>query len=227
MISKKKTKADLDKRRNTFFLLGLISALSLIYAGFELYATNSKVKFASEIMDDTPLIANIDTKSTDQKNEIKKVQPIVSQKLTIVDNKSEIEKLFKGWDDEYEFPKEIFDDVEIVDPPTEIIIDFFNFSEKMPEFPGGSDAFNNYLSQQLKYPEICIKLGIEGTVNISFIIEKDGSLSKIEVLNSIYPDLDQEAIRVLLKSPRWIPGENQGKKVRVKYSLPIKFVLSK
>ena len=66
---------------------------------------------------------------------------------------------------------------------------------------------------------------IEGNVLVEFVVEKDGSITQIKIKNSVYPDLDEEAIRVLKNSPKWIPGENLGKKVRVSYTLPIKFHL--
>lgn len=95
--------------------------------------------------------------------------------------------------------------------------------ERYPEFPGGTEAFANYLRKYLRYPERAIYAGIEGKVFISFVIEKDGRLTDIKVLRGIGYGCDEEAVRVLKKSPFWKPGVQNSKNVRVLYTLPIAF----
>lgn len=97
--------------------------------------------------------------------------------------------------------------------------------ENYPEFPGGHSAFTKFLSRNLKYPGIAVEKGIEGKVLISFIIEKNGRLSNIKILRGIGSGCDEEAIRVLEKSPEWKPGIQNKQKVRVAYTLPINFSL--
>ncbi len=97
--------------------------------------------------------------------------------------------------------------------------------ENYPEFPGGHSAFIKFLSRNLKYPGIAVEKGIEGKVLISFIIEKNGRLSNIKILRGIGYGCDEEAIRVLEKSPEWKPGIQNKQKVRVAYTLPINFNL--
>lgn len=97
--------------------------------------------------------------------------------------------------------------------------------ENYPEFPGGHSAFIKFLSRNLKYPGIAVEKGIEGKVLISFIIEKNGRLSNIKILRGIGYGCDEEAIRVLEKSPEWKPGIQNKQKVRVAYTLPINFSL--
>jgi protein TonB len=97
--------------------------------------------------------------------------------------------------------------------------------ENYPEFPGGHSAFIKFLSRNLKYPEMAVEKGIEGKVLISFIIEKNGRLSNIKILRGIGFGCDEEAIRVLEKSPEWKPGIQNKQKVRVAYTLPINFSL--
>lgn len=97
--------------------------------------------------------------------------------------------------------------------------------ENYPEFPGGHSAFIKFLSRNLKYPGIAVEKGIEGKVLISFIIEKNGRLSNIKILSGIGYGCDEEAIRVLEKSPEWKPGIQNKQKVRVAYTLPINFSL--
>jgi protein TonB len=106
-------------------------------------------------------------------------------------------------------------------PPEEIYVT----AEQMPQFPGGEQAMRSYLREKLHYPIIAREDGIEGKVCCAFIVEKDGVISNIEVIRSVDPALDKEAVRVIRRMPRWIPGREGGKPVRIKYTLPIRFKL--
>ena len=97
--------------------------------------------------------------------------------------------------------------------------------EKQPEFPGGMAALTQFLSRNIKYPEECRDSSIEGRVIVSFVIGKDGAIIEPEVVKSVHPLLDAEALRVISLMPNWVPGMQQGKPVRVKYSVPITFRL--
>lgn len=92
-----------------------------------------------------------------------------------------------------------------------------------PQFPGGMAAFYKFLSANIKYPEQAKKENVKGHVFISFVIEKDGSVANIKVDKGLGAGTDEEAVRVLKLSPKWIPGTQNGEPVRVKYNLPIKF----
>ncbi|HEY1008717.1 MAG: TonB family protein [Daejeonella sp.] len=97
--------------------------------------------------------------------------------------------------------------------------------EKYPEFPGGQEAFAKYLSRHLRYPGMAAEHGIQGKVLVSFIIERNGELSHIKILRSIGGGCDEEAMRVLAKSPKWAPGLQNNQSVRVAYNIPINFKL--
>jgi TonB family protein len=96
---------------------------------------------------------------------------------------------------------------------------------QMPEFEGGVQAFSLYLGKNIKYPANARKYGVEGRVILSFSVEKDGTITDIKVIRSVNPELDEEALRVLRKSPNWIPGTRFGLPVKVKYAVPIMFKL--
>lgn len=98
--------------------------------------------------------------------------------------------------------------------------------EKRPEFPGGTDALFKFLSSNLKYPSDAKKEDIQGRVICQFVVDKDGSVTDIQVLRSVYPSLDREAVRVISIMPKWEPGVQHGKKVKCKFTLPIVFKLS-
>ena len=101
----------------------------------------------------------------------------------------------------------------------------FDVVEQMPSFPGGNAALMNYLGQNIKYPVIAEENGIQGRVTLSFVVEKDGSVTDIQEMRSPSEDLTKEAKRVVSAMPKWKPGKQRGKPVRVKYVLPVTFRL--
>lgn len=98
--------------------------------------------------------------------------------------------------------------------------------EQQPSFPGGREELFKYLAYNVRYPIDAAKNKIEGRVLVTFVVEHDGSISNVNVANSVYPSLDKESIRVVSGMPKWIPGKANGKTVRVKYTIPITFRLS-
>ena len=101
----------------------------------------------------------------------------------------------------------------------------FDVVEKMPEYPGGQAALFEYLSTNVKYPADAEKQKIQGRVLVTFVVNTDGSITDIEVVKKAFPSLDAEAVRVISGMPKWIPGEQKGQKVRVKYTVPLSFNL--
>lgn len=101
----------------------------------------------------------------------------------------------------------------------------YNIVDTQAEFPGGIDALVTYLSSNVKYPAVARKDGVQGTTFISFVVNKDGSLSDFEVVKGLSAETDKEALRVVSGSPNWIPGKHQGEVVRSRFVLPIKFKL--
>jgi len=97
--------------------------------------------------------------------------------------------------------------------------------DKMPEFPGGSEAMKKFLSENLRWTKELEECGIQGRSILQFIIEKDGSLTSVVVVRGVDPLLDKEAVRVIKLMPKWIPGELKGKKVRVTVVIPVNFKL--
>ncbi|MBQ4449230.1 MAG: energy transducer TonB [Prevotella sp.] len=114
------------------------------------------------------------------------------------------------------------DDIDDPEPVTEIVDETV---DQMASYPGGIPALMDFLNENIKYPEQAEREGIEGRVVAGFIVERDGSVSNIEILKSVHPLLDAEVVRVMSLMPNWIPGRQNGQPVRVKYSLPITFRL--
>ena len=103
--------------------------------------------------------------------------------------------------------------------------DVFDVVEEMPQYPGGPQALFEFLGQNVRYPKEAEKAGIQGRVIVTFVVEKDGSICESKVVKSVDPSLDAEALRVINAMPNWKPGKQNGKEVRVKYTVPVSFLL--
>lgn len=102
----------------------------------------------------------------------------------------------------------------------------FDVVEVMPQYPGGPIAMLKYLMENIKYPEQAMKEGIQGRVAVRFIVEKDGSISDVKPILSVHPLLNKEAVRVVESMPKWSPGKQNGKPVRVRFNVPVMFKLN-
>jgi TonB family protein len=100
---------------------------------------------------------------------------------------------------------------------------FGDVVEQMPSFPGGQNALFEYLTANVRYPDDCEETCVQGRVIVSFVVERDGSVAEAKVVKSVYPSLDEEALRVVSGMPKWIPGKLNGESVRTKYTIPITF----
>lgn len=110
-------------------------------------------------------------------------------------------------------------------PKPEVATKVFDVVEEMPSFPGGQGALMSYLASNIKYPVVAQENGVQGRVIVSFVVERDGSISDVRVARSVDPSLDREAQRVVKGMPRWKPGKQNGSAVRVKYTVPVVFRL--
>ena len=111
------------------------------------------------------------------------------------------------------------------EPPKEEESKVFDVVEQMPSFPGGQAALMQWLSSNISYPVIAAENGVQGRVIVQFIVEKDGSITDVQVVKSVDPSLDKEAARVVKAMPKWIPGKQNGAEVRVKFTVPVTFKL--
>ena len=102
----------------------------------------------------------------------------------------------------------------------------FDVVEVMPQYPGGQIAMLKYIMENIKYPEQAMKEGIQGRVTVRFIVEKDGSISDVKPILSVHPLLNKEAVRVVESMPKWTPGKQNGKPVRVRFNVPVMFKLN-
>lgn len=102
----------------------------------------------------------------------------------------------------------------------------FDVVEVMPQYPGGIPQMMKFIVSNIKYPKDAIKKGMQGAVVVQFVVEPDGSVSNVHVVRSVFPSLDTEAVRMVKAMPKWSPGMQNGKPVRVRFNVPIRFSLN-
>ncbi len=117
------------------------------------------------------------------------------------------------------------EEIKAPEPPKHEENKIFTVVEQMPMYPGGDAALMQYLSSNIKYPTVAAENGVQGRVVVGFVVEKDGSITDVNVMRSVDPSLDREAMRVVKNMPRWTPGKQNGSAVRVKYQVPVMFRL--
>jgi len=152
--------------------------------------------------------------------------PAIAETLTIVEDDADVEETAIVSSEELNQAVEIKYvpvAVEEEEPEEQTI---FEVVEQMPEFPnGGMAGLMQYLSKNIKYPTIAQENGTQGRVTVQFVVNKDGSIVDAKVLRGVDPYLDKEAVRVIMGMPKWKPGMQRGKPVRVKYTVPVMFRL--
>ena len=119
------------------------------------------------------------------------------------------------------------EDIAAPEPPKHVVEEtkIFTVVEQMPMFPGGDAALMGYLRDNMHYPTVAAENGVQGRVVVGFVVERDGSITDVNVIRSVDPSLDREAMRVVKSMPRWTPGKQNGSAVRVKYQVPVAFRL--
>ena len=225
MQVKKSEKASLENQKLIYVLMGFVFVLSLVYVALE-WTEKEVTKY--EITDTEFLFEEeVEIQQTSQETPPPPPPPAVQEVevLNVVEDNVETESIEVNTEDDKEAEVVIAAPVEApVEEEEEEVV--FVVVESMPEFPGGQQALFKYLSENVKYPVIAQENGIQGRVICQFVVNKDGSIVDVEVVRSGGdPSLDKEAIRVIKSMPKWKPGKQRGKAVRVKYTVPVNFKL--
>jgi protein TonB len=237
MELKKTPQADMEKRRTTGFLLGLVLVLSCCYVALEWNSIPSSNDFdaldLSELTHESELIpmSNMET-VTQLREEQKHMQ---GEHLRVVDDNVEMEPADDvemgedGDGDDDTLLPDLQDDEKdkalaplAVDPLNPLN---FHVVEELPQYPGGAVEFMKWLTKNLRYPAVAHQRKVQGKVQAVFYVEKDGSISGLKVIKSLSPECDQEALRVLSMMPKWQPGIQHDQPCRTKVSIPIVFKL--
>ncbi len=227
MEAKKSPKADLESKKSVFMQIGLVVALSLVFIAFEWTSTDVGVNTGLMIDEDAVEEEIIPiTRQEEVKPPPPPPPPKVSDVLNIVENDVELDEELVIQDTEVNQDTEIdFSDIKVDDDASGDDAPVFFIVEEMPEFPGGEAALTKYLATEVKYPVIAQENGIQGRVYIKFVVNTNGQVANVEIARGVDPSLDKEALRVVKAMPKWKPGKQRGKTVRVSYTVPINFVL--
>lgn len=228
MEVKKSPKADLENKRNLFLMLGLVVALGVILAAFEYKTAPKKADSLGQVEMQAVEEEIIPiTREQEVQPPPPPPPPQVVEVLNIVDDDVEIE------DELFIEESDVTDDMVIDVAPVistqkeeeEEDTQVFFIVEDMPEFPGGELALRQFIANAIKYPVIAQENGIQGRVYVTFVVNTDGSITDARIARGVDPSLDKEALRVVNTLPKWKPGKQRGKPVRVSYTVPINFVL--
>ncbi|RLD65093.1 MAG: energy transducer TonB [Bacteroidetes bacterium] len=224
MELKKTDRADLEKNRNTYILIGLVISLSIIWFAFE-YKTYDKQD--TLMMQNAMLEDEEDVVLQTQRTEPPPPPPPPQQTtvIEIVEDDVEVDdiEIDAETDDDEEIEEQVIQEEEEEDDKEDEI---FVFVEDQPEFPGGDAARIKYLQDNIHYPEMAKESGIQGTVYVTFVVEKDGRITKVKVLRGIGGGCDDEAVRIIKNMPKWKAGKQRGRAVRAQFNMPIRFVLA-
>lgn len=236
MEAKKTNRADLEGKRTTGFLLGLILVIAVLFVAFEYTDNNKPAKqdrqsILDELQNEMDLAPYMDKKdmistapsptSPSVTERIKPVDRPVEGKERLSPDTNPLligngEGLTKDANVTQALPQIPIDDEKPVN---------FRIVEQLPEFPGGMVEFMKWLTKNLKYPILAQQQQIEGKVVVSFIVNKDGSIVNIKLEKSIHPLLDREALRVMRMMPKWKPGIENAKPCRTLFAIPVVFKL--
>ena len=224
---KKSPKANLERHRNTYILMGMVLGISLLFFAFE-WSTETRK------LDENVLVADV---TAEEEIEITRrepppppppppPEPETPEIIEVVEEKVDTRMEIKSEDDQSQRQTEIY----IPPPPPkpkveEVTEEIFVVVEEQPEFPGGQAAMMKFLSDNIKYPVIAQENGIQGRVICNFVVERDGSITDVQVVRGQDPSLDREAVRVIQQMPRWKRGKQRGSAVRVRFTLPVVFRL--
>lgn len=227
MELKKSKEADLENKKLVFRVVGLAMVSALVLMAFTKETALVAEKIAQEEkkdrVDEEMMFDLVQPETPPPPQQDAPPPPPTLEIVEVVDDDEEIEELDLTDFEEEEVPDEGEGDGggggEIEEEP---IVDF---AEVEPAFPGGEVAMANFIKENIEYPELAREMGEQGTVYIQFVVNSDGSIQDVVVLKGVSELLDKEATRVVKKMPAWSPGEQAGKKIRVRYQIPIKFTI--
>ena len=225
MEEKKSPKANLENKKLMFMQIGMIISLLIAWLAFE-HKSYDKREIDPSLLRQTEVVEEEMVEIT--KQEEQKPQPVEVPKQTtqleIVQDDVEVEDIEINAEVDQQEVIEEYVPVEVEEEEVQEQ-EIFQIVEEMPAYPGGEQKLMEFISKGIKYPQIARETGIQGRVFVGFVLEPDGSVSNVKVLRGIGGGCDEEAMRVVKSMPKWKPGKQRGKAVRVSYMLPVNFKL--
>ncbi len=227
MEIKKTPKADLENKKGLFTEIGLAVVLALVLGAFEFSVRDTKttvLDMPDEVVVEEEMVPI--TRQEEIKPPPPPPPPKMADGLYLGDAQAE-NTADRGRKDSTDdaSPEIEYQEVVVEEEEPEESNEVFLIVEQMPVFPGGDEALRKYLAQSVKYPVIAQENGIQGRVFVSFVVNQKGEVTNVRVARPFDPNLDKEAVRVVQSMPKWQPGMQRGKAVKVSYTVPINFVL--
>ncbi|MDR1557244.1 MAG: TonB family protein [Tannerellaceae bacterium] len=229
MEVKKTKRADLEDSKTPSFLMGIIIGCAVLFVGFEWGTRDVQVVVDSGISE---IITEEDIEITRPEDAPPPPPPppapVVTEVLNVVEDDVEIveQEIITSEDTQMSAQVQTYvAPVAAQEEEEESAQPIFTVVEEMPQFPGGETELLRFLGSSIKYPVIAQENGIQGRVICAFVVNRDGAVVDAEVVRGVDPSLDKEALRVINTMPKWAPGKQRGKPVRVKYTLPVTFRL--
>jgi len=223
MEAKKNPKADLTKRTGLFLNIGLVVSLLIVITAFEWrFYDDGELMDLGQVSDEFEDVMEIPPTEQPPPPPPKIQQPEIIE----VPDEEEIEEEIEV-DLDVEITEETVVEDIVFDEPVEeeVAEEIFTIVEDQPAPKGGMAAFYEYVGKKLKYPAQARRMGIEGKVFVEFVVDKDGTITDVKAIKGIGAGCDEEAIRVIQSSPKWNPGKQRGRPVKVRMILPITFKL--
>ena len=229
MEVKKSAKASLENKRLLFVELGFVAALLLVWGAFSYTTKDKKTDVFADVEQELieEEIIPITQETPPPPPETPKI-PVLSDQIDIVDDEIALDDdMFMNLEDDANIGVEITDYVEeVVEEEEEEEAIPFQLVEEKPTFQGGdANEFSKWVNSRLVYPEIAKENGVQGRVTLQFTVNPDGSVSNVKVLRGVDSSLDKEAVRVVSSSPKWKPGKQRDRAVKVTYTFPVIFQL--
>lgn len=237
MESKKTSKADLNEKRGTFFVLGIILALSLLFVSLEYTSKEFDSFLEDEYLDDLAQDFEL-LPSMDEEEELETASP--QEQTTVLTENIKVTEEIPSEIDNTSIPTPLIEQEVTEDMTNEKETDEqtppnvaeqaeepiqFRIVEQYPEFPGGMTEYMKWLTRNLRYPDIARSQKIQGKVVVQFIVNQDGTIADAKVVKSVNPHLDREAMRVIRMMPSWKPGIQDNKPCKTMVAIPIVFKL--
>lgn len=229
MEVKKSPKADLESKKLLFREIGLVATLAIVLVAFE-WSSSDKTEVI-DLSAQTVVVEEEVVPVTQEQQELPPEMPkipVLSDVIDIVDDDIEIsDDLIMNLEDDKNLGVEIMDyHAEVAEEVVEEEAIPFALVEEKPKFQGGdANQFSKWVNKNLNYPEIAKENGVQGRVTLQFTVNTDGSVSNVIVLRGVDSSLDKEAVRIVSNSPKWTPGRQRERPVKVTYTFPVIFQL--
>ena len=229
MEIKKSPKASLENKKTLFREIGLVLSLLIVLGAFEWSTTEQ-----SEIegFEDTQVVVEEEQVPITKEEQLPPPEapkePVISDIIDIVDDDVKVEEFVITTEDDKNLAVDIVEYVDGGQEAEEEVVEEIPFAivEQKPTFKGGDqNTFTKWVFSQIEYPEIAKENGVQGRVVLEFIVDTDGAVKNVKVLRGVDSSLDKEAVRVVSSSPKWTPGKQRDKAVKVKFVFPVIFQL--